>query len=234
MRQLTNMREFESSAELARALADRVRLFLTSAMEIQGRAVLAVSGGSTPVPVFEELAASALDWKNVTITLVDERYVPPDHPRSNEKLVREHLLKGNAAAARFVPLFDPSAASLTSAADNASSSIRQLGKIDASILGMGVDGHTASFFPGGDNLAVALDMASPRHVVAMRAAGAGEPRLTLTLPVIVGSAFLALHVEGAHKRETLELAMTAGPAETLPIRAVLDSAGARLEIFWAP
>jgi 6-phosphogluconolactonase len=96
---------------------------------------------------------------------------------------------------------------------------------------MGPDGHTASFFPGGDRLAEALDPANTAEVVPMRADGAGEPRITLTLPVLVASRALYLHIEGRDKRAVLEQAEQADSA--LPISSILRHAP-QLKIYWCP
>ena len=103
------------------------------------------------------------------------------------------------------------------------------------LLGMGADGHTASFFPNGDNLVAALNPQNPRAVSVIRAEGAGEPRVTLTLPRLVEARFLALHIEGTEKARVLSSAQQAGSELDLPIRAVLRAPREHpLQIFWAP
>ncbi|MGH7004858.1 MAG: 6-phosphogluconolactonase, partial [Alphaproteobacteria bacterium] len=127
------------------------------------------------------------------------------------------------------------AADADEAAARAATAIAGLGKpIDVVILGMGGDGHTASFFPGGDRLGDAIFAGQTALVLPMHAEGAGEPRLTLTLPVIAGARFIALHIEGTGKKAALEAALAEGRAEDMPIRAVLRHEPIDLEIFWAP
>jgi 6-phosphogluconolactonase len=89
---------FPSSEALAEALAAKVADVLESGLAERGSATLAVSGGSTPARFFDELSKRQLDWKNVVVTLVDERFVPPTSDRSNERLVRERLLQNEARA----------------------------------------------------------------------------------------------------------------------------------------
>ena len=96
---------FDNRGQLDAALALRIAERLREDLQAHGRASLAVSGGSTPKGLFAQLAAADLDWSQVAITLVDERWVPDDHADSNARLVREHLLVSRAAAARFVPLY---------------------------------------------------------------------------------------------------------------------------------
>jgi 6-phosphogluconolactonase len=106
---------------------------------------------------------------------------------------------------------------------------------DAVILGMGTDGHTASFFPGGDNLIAAVDPATKDRVISMRAQGAGEPRVTFTLPILAGAGFLALHIEGEDKLAVLDQAANDASisANAMPVRHIIRAAQ-QLEIYWAP
>lgn len=224
---------YDSRAKLAEALAAGVAATLAGGIATRGSATLAVSGGSTPALFFEHLSRAEIDWERVTVTLVDERCVPPDHERSNFRLVREKLARNAASKARLVPLHDGSEA-LGEAEEAAEDSIALLGPLDAAVLGMGADGHTASFFPGGDRLEEALDPASPRHVVSMRAPGAGEPRLTMTLRTLLQAHFLALHIEGEEKRAVLGRTRLDGPETEMPVRAVLRRGAGKLHIFWAP
>ncbi|NTS30537.1 6-phosphogluconolactonase [Phyllobacterium sp. BT25] len=228
------LNSFADGDALAAALASTVAERLGTACKERGSAVLAVSGGTTPARYFKALSHKRLPWTNITITLIDERYVPPTSDRSNEKLVRELLLQNEAADANFVGLYNP-APNVEQGAKLASEAIGRLGRpFDVSVLGMGNDGHTASFFPGGDHLAAAIAPDQTAPVLPMQAEGAGEPRLTLTLPMIAGSRFVALHIEGAAKKEVLDAALGEGSALDMPIRAVLRYEPIELEIFWAP
>jgi 6-phosphogluconolactonase/glucosamine-6-phosphate isomerase/deaminase len=131
---------------------------------------------------------SRFDWQRVTVTLVDERQVPETSPRSNARLVREALLRNRAAPRPTLCrcIGNPQAADAA--------------PFDVVVLGMGSDGHTASFFPGGDHLPEALDADTPKRIIEMNAPGAGEPRLTFTLPVLLAAGRLKLHIEGSETR----------------------------------
>jgi 6-phosphogluconolactonase len=221
---------FASRAELARSLAATIAGKLADAIARRGSGFIAVSGGSTPALLFDELSGAAIDWEKVIVTLIDERLVPPDEPRSNARLVADRLLKGPAAAARFVPLYHG-----TDDGEEAARRARaELGALpwplDVAVLGMGADGHTASFFPDAPNLAQLLAADAEKLVLPVVAASAREHRLTLTLGKIVEAGFLALHIEGAEKRQVLEQALG---GEDLPIRAVLQAARQPVDIFWA-
>jgi 6-phosphogluconolactonase len=226
-------REFADGAALAEALADSVADHLRADLARAGRASLAVSGGRTPERFFTALSTRKLDWSAVTVTLVDERFVDETSERSNGALVRRALLQGEAAAARFVPLYREAAApeQALPAIERALAALPL--PFACVVLGMGHDGHTASFFPGGDRLAQALDPQATALVETMRAPGSGEPRLTLTAALLLQSKIM-LHIEGAEKRAVLEQALQPGPVEILPVRAVLRQNRAPVAVFWCP
>jgi len=222
---------FPTPEALAEDLAGTVAARLAEAIAQRGQAFLALSGGTTPKRFLEALSTRVIDWSRVIVTLVDERFVPEDSPRSNAALVRETLLTGKAAAARFVPLCQP-AADVETAAEHADETLAPLPwPLDVVVLGMGTDGHTASFFPDAtDQSAVNPD--NPASVAAVHSPSAGEPRLTLTLPRIAQAGFVALHIEGPAKRTVLQQALT-GEAK-LPIRLAFDHARNPVQVYWAP
>ncbi|HBF32883.1 6-phosphogluconolactonase [Rhizobium sp.] len=228
------LHSFDNGSALAEALADKVAATLSESISTRGNASLAVSGGSTPKAFFEALSKKPLDWSNVSVTLVDERFVPADNPRSNHLLVATHLLKNAAAEADFVPLYHAEA-DIEGAAVAATDAVSDIGTpLDVVILGMGADGHTASFFPGGNNLEDALDLELPPRVLTMEAAGAGEPRLTLSFSSVADAGLLVVHIEGAEKKTVLEKALAGTDEADMPIRAVLERAETNVEIYWAP
>ena len=225
--------EYADKLTLADQLARDIAAKLDAAIKARGKATLAVSGGGTPKQMFAVLCEQEIDWSKVTITLVDERWVDTDSDRSNAKLVADHLLHHEAHTASFVPLFDRAHKdNVDDALDDVGARIDALGlPFDVVLLGMGGDGHTASFFPGGDNLAAALDPNGTRTVISMRAEGAGEPRITLTLPRVLDTRALYLHIEGDDKKRVLEQAEKGGD---FPIAAVLKQDRVPLDVYWAP
>ena len=226
-------REFADGAELAPAFAAWTAEALRAAVEARGMALIVVSGGSTPKRYFQALSAESLDWARIAVTLADERRVPDDSPRSNARLVRETLLVGPAARAQFAPLADsrlPPAQELAAAGARVA---RLPLPADLVVLGMGDDGHTASWFPHAAGLAEAMDPAARSLVAPIVPPDGLEPRLTLTGRVILRARKLALQIEGAGKLATLARAMEDGPAEDMPIRTVLRLAADRLTIFSA-
>lgn len=225
------LHEFATRAALAEALAAAVSGTLADAIARRGTGLLAVSGGSTPGQFFATLSGAPINWSKVVVTLVDERLVPPSSPRSNARLVADRLLQGKAAAARFVPLYG----GIDDAEASAALAEQRLGALpwplDAVVLGMGTDGHTASFFPDAVNLEALLDPAQRDRVMPVHATSAIEPRLTLSLPAIVSAGMVALHIEGDEKRTVLNTAI--GPDSSLPISAVFDAATQPVQIYWA-
>ena len=226
---------FADPLALANALAHSVAEDLRDALATRNTASLALSGGNTPKAFMQALASQALDWARVAVTLVDERWVAEDSDRSNAALLKANLLQGSAACARFVPLYRDTPEPEQSLAELESDLAAMPMPFDALVLGMGNDGHTASFFPGGDRLADALDPAATAKVLPMRAADAGEPRITLTLPPILAARHLYLHIEGAGKRQVLDAAMKGtGEGAHYPIRRVLQNALRPVQVFLTP
>lgn len=222
---------FAAPVELAEALADRIADALSEALRKRGQATLAVSGGRTPVGLFRALSRKRLDWPKVIVTLVDERFVPPDDERSNARLVRENLRTGEAARLTFVPLYRPTG-TIGEAAQAAGFSIAGLPKpFDVVVLGMGADGHTASFFPDAPDLAALLANEEGRQVLPVVAKSAGEPRLTLPLQTICAARLLVLHIEGEEKRQVLTAALA---TRDKPVSAVFDHASDGVQVYWAP
>lgn len=227
-------REFAGPQALVEALAASLADQLREAIAARGAATLVVSGGRTPEALFRRMSGLALDWSAVTVTLADERWVPPTDADSNEALVRRSLLVGPAAAARFVGLYT-GADTPEAGEDACNARIRALPRpFDAILLGMGEDGHTASFFPGAPSLAVALAPPAGRTVQAIHAPGIPQPRMTLTLPTLLDTRRLLLLITGEAKRRTLDMAEGDGPVEAMPVRSVLRQDRVPLEIFWAP
>jgi 6-phosphogluconolactonase len=229
-----NLREhrYADSNTLADALAQSVADDLRSGITARDQATLVVSGGTTPKKFLAKLAQQDLDWPKVTITLADERWVPPTHARSNEHLLRNTLLTARAAAATFVPLYTDAPDPESGLAETA----KRIGALplpfDAVVLGLGNDGHCASLFPDGDRFAQACDAANPARVSPMRSATAGEPRMTLTLAALVATRALYLHIEGADKQAVLaHVRAGEGAYAHSPLRALLRAARVPLNVY---
>jgi 6-phosphogluconolactonase len=222
--------EYRDRASLDRALAEHVAGLLREDIVLRGAASLAVSGGSTPRGLFACLAVQPLPWDHVHITLVDERWVDADSPDSNEKLVRETLLQGAAATAHFTGM-----KSAHATADAGLVEMRaRLAKVPLPftcvVLGMGNDGHTASWFPGAANLQQLLDAGSDQLLGTCDPITAPHQRMTLTLPAILNAREIILHITGDEKRAVLARAAD----EHYPVAAVTEQHENPVSIWWAP
>jgi 6-phosphogluconolactonase len=207
---------------LANIIAGQLADFLRR----DGRATLSVPGGTTPGPIFDTLSGVDLDWANVAVVLNDERWVPESSDRSNTRLVRQRLIRGRAAEARLVPLYAP-AETPEEMLPALEDGLRPHLPISVLLLGMGADMHTASLFPGADRLDEALSASAPL-LLPMRAEAAGEPRVTLTAPVLREAFHTHILITGAEKRDALDRALHLSLTEA-PVRAVLDTA----TVHWA-
>lgn len=226
------LRKFPQRGELDRTLAADVTAILMEAIANSGRATLAVSGGSTPVNFFQLLSRQNLPWEKITVTLVDERWVDPSHPDSNEKLVRETLLVGAASRARFLALKNPAETAATGE-KTCAEAVSRLGRFDLVILGMGADGHTASLFPGSDALTAGLAMDSDRRCIAVTPLRAPHDRMSLTLPAILDAKRIAIHICGPEKHRVLEAAERSDDPEILPICAILHQSVTPVSVYYA-
>jgi 6-phosphogluconolactonase len=227
-------KEFKDPPTLVAALAGQVADLLRDGIKERGQASLVVSGGSTPVPFFAALSALALDWQQVVITLADERWVDPTAADSNEHLVRQNLLQNRAAVARFVGLKNGALSAVQGEKECADRLALLPNPFDVLILGMGNDGHTASLFPQAARLDEALNMDSGTLCLAITPPAAPHERMTLTLPALLQSREIILHLVGSDKRAVYERALAKGPVAEMPIRAVLGQTAAPVTVFWAP
>ena len=208
------------------ALADQLASDLGRALRQNERATLSVPGGRTPAPVFDTLSGLDLGWDRVTVIPNDERWVPDTHERSNARMIRDRLLRSKAAVATFVPLYvDTPEPEL--AMERLAAAVSPHLPLSVLLLGMGEDGHTASLFPGADRLAEALAPDAP-VILPIRAAAAGEPRVTLTARALREAMAIHVLITGPEKRRVIEAAESL-PVEEAPIRALLANA----TVHWA-
>ncbi len=207
-------------------LANAIAGELSECLHREGRASFCVPGGTTPGPVFDILSGVGLNWAQVSVFLNDERWVDEASPRSNTRLLRERLLRDAAAAAKMIPLYAP-ADTPEDVLDALATGIAPHLPITVLLLGMGADMHTASLFPGADKLTEALSSHAP-VLMALRADAAGEPRITLTAPVLAGAMHIHILITGAEKRTAIEAAAHLPPLQA-PVRVVLDNA----TVHWA-
>jgi 6-phosphogluconolactonase len=236
MTTLSNPRveRYANVEELTSRLAAGIAADLEGAIEARGLASLVVSGGHSPVKLFEKLRVQAIDWSRVCIGLIDERWVEPTDPNSNEKLVRDHLLRDGAAAARFAGLKNAAPSPDLGAVSAWETYARVPRPFDVIVLGMGDDGHTASLFPNSPNLKSALNLSASAACVGMWSPTPPQARISLNLSALLGSRRIVLFIVGDAKWRTYTAATQPGPVEDMPVRAVLRQQQAPVEVAWAP
>ncbi len=227
-----------SADSLAIELAQDIAQRLHAAIQARSKAVLSVSGGKSPIALFEALRLHDIDWSKVIITLVDERCVPNTHPDSNAHLVKQHLLQDAAHAATLVPMVSETidVSDATQQAVWASAQLQGPGPADVLVLGMGADGHTASLFPDAPNLAQALDLHNTQGCVditlAHPPANAPYPRVTQTLANLLTAKHIALPISGDDKRNTLQRAWSHAQ-NALPVSHLLHQTQAPVAVWIA-
>jgi 6-phosphogluconolactonase len=213
---------FPGSDALADAASTAVLAALAAGLEARGHASLVATGGRSPGPVYDRLAHAPIDWAHVAVTLSDERHVDANSPNSNARLLRERLLAGEAAKAQFLPL-----------TDYAEPALKRLMPFDATMLGMGEDGHIASLIPGSPVMAQAMDP-DGAALTAESPQGFGSPpvaRITLTLAALLQSRAIFLLIAGEAKRQVIARAQAGAD---LPVAALLKQDRVPVRIFWAP
>ncbi|MCL1063139.1 6-phosphogluconolactonase [Shewanella benthica] len=224
-------KSFDDKTSLENQLAERIAKQLQEAVDTRGKASLIVSGGSTPVKLFQLLSHKNVEWSEVYITLADERWVDTDSDASNEKLVRTHLLQNKAHTAKFRGLKNM----FSSPEEGCAMTIEQLANFpnpfDVVVLGMGNDGHTCSWFPCSKEIEEALS--TEKLCVAVTPGSAPNPRLSLSKTAILASRQIYLHIVGEQKLTVYRQALENEDANSMPIRAVLAQHKTPVDVYWS-
>jgi 6-phosphogluconolactonase len=201
---------------------------ITAAVAERGRCSLALSGGSTPKPLYEALAAQPLPWEQIHLFWGDERYVPPTHPDSNLLMTREAWIDRIAipdANLHPVPTLaeDPAQDAQAYEAELRRFFVgEEWPSFDLILLGMGDDGHTASLFPHTEALKICDRLVTVGNKD-------GQPRLTFTVPLINQARTVIFLVSGENKRPALaEIFAPIGDAESYPSRLIQPQG----ELWW--
>lgn len=215
-------REYDSGELLAEALAAELAGWLRDQLARQSALTVALPGGRSPWPVYRRLAQQPLRWSGITIVPTDDRRVPVDDPLSNFAQLKQSF---GTTGAKLVPLIP----------DATLSDIPWPPAL--TWLGMGLDGHTASIFPGPD-LQAALQAPPSRRAIGVLPdplpAEAPVARVTLTCASLLSARRLIVVIHGAAKRQVLEQAWAERGAAAMPIVQVLAQAPQPVEIFWSP
>ena len=223
---------FDNREAASIAAAERIGKALGRRLEAQGEASVVVSGGSSPAGVFAELARTALAWPDVHVILSDERWVPPNHEDSNEKLVRATLLTGEARGATLLPFYKDGI-TVEERCGELNDELRLAPfPFACALLGMGEDGHFASLFPDAVKLEDGLDVDSRELCMPVQTAASPHPRVSLTLSALSRSDEILLLIFGDAKRAVYETAKK--EANGYPVSHLLRQKRAPVHVYWAP
>lgn len=229
--------KFDSAQSLDLSLATEVKRIIDSAIEKKGEAIIAFSGGSTPKGMFIQLGGLDIDWAKVKVTLVDDRWVTEDHADSNAGFLKKYMIGVIAGDVKpeFVSLVDNAD---TKGAFESEVTMNEkleavLPQLDLAILGMGGDGHTASFFPGSPQLDASLDLANTQTCLATEPTNAEHDRMTLSLAYLFKSEQLILHFTGESKHAVFTQANDNGLDKALPISYALHQDEAPIAVYYA-
>ncbi|MBA3669216.1 MAG: 6-phosphogluconolactonase [Sphingomonas sp.] len=219
---------------MADAVAGEVAAVIQRALEVRSEALLAFPGGSTPREIFERLAATDLPWAKVTIIPGDDRLVPADNPLSNVAELDRYFSR---AGATVVPLASNDQ-DYRAAGKLADIKLHQISwPPDLVWLGMGMDGHTASIFPGPD-LDEALNAPETQRAIGVLPdplpPEAPVARVSLTKSAILAARSLLVTVRGQGKLEIIEQAIAQGSSSEYPIGRVLADAQRAVRIHACP
>lgn len=224
---------FDTREQLDNALADNVSEILQQAILLNGKASVAVSGGSTPNGFFKVLSNKDIDWKKVTITLADERWVDIHSKDSNTRLVHENLLQNKASAAKFFHLKQGELLCDETLKDLNVAANKTILPLDVLILGMGEDGHTASLFPCSAQIKEGLDNNNEKALMKVEPTTAPHQRITFSFASLSKSKNTFLHVCGESKKQVLDKALNGDDIFEMPIRKFLHTDDIDTQVYWA-
>ena len=222
----------KSRNQIEEKLASRIGSALENEIALNGKASLLLSGGSTPRNLLKKLADTPIPWEKVYVSLVDERFLPNEHPDQNGKMIKEVFLKRLASSANFIPLVENSE-NLESNSLLVKESIRSIPRpFTVVVLGMGTDGHTASIFPDADKLDQLLDMDQSEEIMVVNTKSSPYERISFSRKALLNTKNLLLHCYGEDKKEVLELAAKEDDIRTFPISAFINQDLVELELLW--
>ena len=220
--------DYESTDELAEAVAGDIGFIIDSAIDARGASLLAVPGGDA-VGLYARVADQKQPWKRVTIIPTDDVLVPVDNPQSNVRAMAKAFLP---TGARVFPIVSGAAEDYRLAGNAADARLQDLPwPPDLAWLTLDAKGNVAGLFTGTD-LQQALDAPKARRAVGLMADGETLGRVTLTRAAILSARTILITVIGEEKRDMLERAIADGHSSKLPIGRLLAEAEQPIDIHW--
>ena len=222
--------KFDTREAASAAIAARIAGLVSAQLGRDAAAHFVVGGGTTPERSFDLLSEYELDWDKVQVALSDERWVPNDHDDSNERLVRESMLKNAASAGHILPIFKTGLS-----ADERSEELQSRkpeNGFACAMVGMGIDGHFASLFPDADCLSEGLQLNNSRFYIPVRTNASPHPRISMTLSALLASDEVLLFFFGEEKLAVYDNAHTVD--KTYPITALVEQDKTPVSLYWAP
>ncbi|MCF6173515.1 MAG: 6-phosphogluconolactonase [Campylobacteraceae bacterium] len=233
MMSAVNFHKFANPDELASNLAQEICKILSQKIDKKGKATLVLSGGNTPKKLFLKLNDCDIEWDKVTISLCDERWVDNKSSDSNENLVKIYLLKNKAEKAKFIGMYQQNK-TIEDAKENFEKIIKEkLEPFDVIVLGMGIDGHTASLFPNNQNFKEAFGLENPNSTLIVNQKNIKFQRLSLTRAAILKSKYIFIHFEGKKKLDIYNLALKTKDISQYPINSILNQNLKNVEVYFA-
>ncbi len=232
------LHNFKNKQLLFKSIAENCANKLSQQIKHLGEASFIIPGGTTPSPAFKLLSNTDLPWDKITIAQSDERWVDANHSQSNEKLTRTSLLINQAKKANYISMKNDQATPFEGEQKTNQHYQNLSSPFTITMLGMGLDGHVASLFPGAKNIIEALSLTNENLCIAINAQGcpvAGDypDRISLTLSAILNSTTIILLITGKEKMAVIQTALEKKPTRNLPVSYILHQTETPVEIFWS-
>lgn len=229
-------KRFESKAQMNQAVLSDTVTLLENNLNEKNVANFFVSGGSTPEPLYRSLSSTTLPWERINVAMVDERWVEPNHPRSNEAFINRTLLINHAKSAPFLSM-KRNTPTPEDALDQLNKAYSDIGKPNITILGMGDDGHTASLFPNAKGLNHAMetsDICCAIEAHKSKVTGEETKRVSISLQTILNSDIVYLLISGESKLEAYNKALAESDQMLMPVASILKQTSTPVHVYWAP
>jgi 6-phosphogluconolactonase len=213
-------------------LVERISKSLIKDIDQNGKAYLLLSGGSTPMHLYSLLSKIDLPWRKVFVGLVDERFVSTKDSSSNERMVKQVLLQNFAVHANFIGLVY----NINNIELNLAESIQRnklfFDGASCVLLGMGVDGHTASLFPNDIISTLALKSGQTAPLINTKAPNVPIDRITFNKETIMKSKTILLYFRGDEKMQVFSKAKLNKDSDQFPVSSFINNNQRLVEVFW--